>query len=235
MGEVYIAVAKTPDEASKALEADGYTVLKSEDGKPTDLNQGAGRMEQGTGFSFHVLWNEKPVPCSQVRCWRAGVGPFLCLRQGLSRWNRREALHGPHQSGQFNDVFVLVSHVRCAQCMVLLLLPKKKECYFCWEPLERRQELPALAVVVEAFAHREALSLRGHFLTNKKVLSRFAWVRLPCAFHNWLRRSRPRTPAQHNRPFVSARAFAGIGRGANGFAGFHYCAIGFAGICNNAG
>ena len=39
--DVYVAVAKTPDEAAKALEADGWTVLKGVDGKPADLNQGA--------------------------------------------------------------------------------------------------------------------------------------------------------------------------------------------------
>ena len=40
--EVYVAVAKTADEAAKALEDKGYEVLKSDDGKPADLNQGAG-------------------------------------------------------------------------------------------------------------------------------------------------------------------------------------------------
>ena len=39
--EVYVAVAKTPDEAAKALGEKGYAVLKGADGKPADLNQGA--------------------------------------------------------------------------------------------------------------------------------------------------------------------------------------------------
>ena len=42
LGEVYVAVAKTADEAAKALEDKGYAVLKGDDGKPADLNQGAG-------------------------------------------------------------------------------------------------------------------------------------------------------------------------------------------------
>ena len=41
LGEVYVAVAKTPDEAAKSLTDKGYTVLER-DGKPADLNQGAG-------------------------------------------------------------------------------------------------------------------------------------------------------------------------------------------------
>ena len=39
--DVYVAVAKTPDEASKVLVEKGYAVLKGADGKPADLNQGA--------------------------------------------------------------------------------------------------------------------------------------------------------------------------------------------------
>ena len=42
LGEVYVAVAKTPDEAARSLAEKGYTVLKADDGKPADLNQGAG-------------------------------------------------------------------------------------------------------------------------------------------------------------------------------------------------
>jgi len=42
LGEVYVAVAKTADEAAKALEDKGYAVLKGDDGRPADLNQGAG-------------------------------------------------------------------------------------------------------------------------------------------------------------------------------------------------
>ena len=40
--EVYVAVAKTPDEAGKILEGKGYKVLTGADGKPADLNQKAG-------------------------------------------------------------------------------------------------------------------------------------------------------------------------------------------------
>jgi len=39
--DVYVAVAKTPDEAAKVLDQKGYAVLKGGDGKPADLNQGA--------------------------------------------------------------------------------------------------------------------------------------------------------------------------------------------------
>ena len=42
LSEVYVAVAKTTDEAAKALREKGYDVLKGDDGKPADLNQGAG-------------------------------------------------------------------------------------------------------------------------------------------------------------------------------------------------
>ena len=42
LGEVYVAVAQTPEDAAKSLVDKGYAVLKSDDGKPADLNQGAG-------------------------------------------------------------------------------------------------------------------------------------------------------------------------------------------------
>ena len=47
--DVYVAVAKTPDEAAKALEADGWTVLKGVDGK---LAEGFRDPETGQSDAF---------------------------------------------------------------------------------------------------------------------------------------------------------------------------------------